>query len=510
MNEKQNIKIGILEQQHGWITLLDQIGVHWEVVDFSTKDLLFEFSVIVVNRTLDNLENDSIQQFIKDGGAAIFTNIGSRFFNNIASSLHYIKSLPPTNKEQYQFHSILDIYDTCTMFSKTNIIHTEEYGNGFKSIIGIDIERIFQKRRRKRKNFYSLGTLFPSELVSSTSFGSLRELVTTHLEFLHRKRNLPFVHKWYFPTNHRSIFTFRIDTDKGTQSQIEDIYELSEKYNIPTTWFLDVKSHERWLAYFKKFTLQEIGIHCYEHIVHNSKILNEENFLKAMSKLSSITAKIKGIAAPTGRWNSSLQSAFETLGFEYSSEFGYDYDNLPSYPWSNGRKSTVMQIPIHPVCIGSMLRAKMTPPEMFNYFRNVIDQNLLIGEPICLYHHPTHANNDVFEKVFQYISEKKIIPLSFTQYCAWWKTRLGDKFRVSYTMDEISFEASANPDVWCRIVMPDGKESIVQRSNIIKLNELDLNIKEKPSINSEIMSSRKFDWKHLIYNFLDWWVRITE
>ena len=51
--------------------------------------------------------------------------------------------------------------------------------------------------------------------------------------------------------------------------------------------------------------------------------------------------RMQGFAAPFGTWNDELGRAIVDCGFEYSSEFSYDYDNLPSLPQTSERRRCI-------------------------------------------------------------------------------------------------------------------------------------------------------------------------
>ncbi len=87
-------------------------------------------------------------------------------------------------------------------------------------------------------------------------------------------------------------------------------------------------------------------------------------------------------------------------GFEYSSEFSYDYDNLPSVPRLRHGEGT-LQLPIHPICIGSLKRHSYSDKQMIQYFENVIQRKLASSEPIIFYHHPKDGYYDVLDWLFQ-------------------------------------------------------------------------------------------------------------
>ncbi len=49
---------------------------------------------------------------------------------------------------------------------------------------------------------------------------------------------------WQFPDGERSIFSFRVDTDFGTHSQLNNLHSLFNENGISATWFVETKSIE--------------------------------------------------------------------------------------------------------------------------------------------------------------------------------------------------------------------------------------------------------------------------
>ncbi len=503
------VQIGLIRYEPAWELLLRQIGIPWKVITLE-ESLIEHFSVIIVNEEINPSISSTINSYVADGGTVLYSSIAIQ--NNYTKALKkkYVSSLPPTQNASYTTNGILDINEQCYFFSNNDIVEIESIGNGFKAFFGIPCN-ILLSSYVQRKNFPADSLRMPNEIVSRKTKGTFRQLVFSLLVHLHQIQRIPFIHKWYYPNGEPTIFTFRIDSDKGTQEQIEEIYQLSDRYSIPTTWFLDVKSHELWLAYFKKFVSQEIGVHCYAHTISHDKEINFDNFSKAKKILKQNGMDANGFSAPTGMWNETLAETIEELEFQYSSEFGFDYDNLPSFPFHSGNFSLVPQLPIHPICIGSMLRAHMTDNQMISYFKNIVDINITLKEPICLYHHPTHTHNNVFEEIFNYIQGKKIQAISYSDYAAWWRKRDSELPQWRYDHTRLSSINRISDDEYFRIILPNGNESISVLNEITDLDQLKfVSPIDKIPLTNNLMRSRAFDVRHILQNALDRWIKITE
>ncbi|MBI2427753.1 MAG: hypothetical protein HYV29_02985 [Ignavibacteriales bacterium] len=509
MRSTQQIKIGLIGYDPSWQLLLDQIGVSWSTIDDMAT--LARHSLIIVNKPVEKNDRHLLNYYLKSGGSLLYTVHEKHKVASCAKSKKYLTSLPPQIRAEYSFYDVFDIGSSVYLFENESIVQVQSVEQGIQSCLGIDVSTLVNTFSTTRKNFYSHTGVFPHERVSHVSKNALRKFIFTHIEFLHHRRNLPFVHKWFYPKKNRSIFTFRIDSDKGNKDQIEEIYQLSAKHRIPTSWFLDVKSHEQWLDYFGKFESQEIGVHCYDHTIHKNEVRNRENFEKALHLLKEKDLTIHGMSVPTGAWSNNIGTIVQDLQFKYSSEFAYDYDNIPSFPYLDRGFSSAVQLPVHPVCIGTLLREGYRSGDMVKYFKDIVDRKILLKEPICLYHHPTHRCNEVFDEVFQYINAQNILCLSYNEYAEWWKRRDHFEFAGDYDGVKLKANVSHPHDTWIRISMPNGSETIVPPADEILLDAIQFEKKQDTfQIPNDIMRTRSFSMKHLFQNALDWWIKTTE
>jgi hypothetical protein len=507
-NSPRTIQIGLTAADAAWNLMLRQIGIASKVIS-PTDDLYADYSVIIVIKDADQTIQQNIAHYVEQGGSLLFTKNAMHGIADVPTVTKKVTSLPPTKNEHYEYYGILDLHSSLKYFANGDFVHSIPAGNGYKYYVGFDLAELLTTAA-KRKNFYTPAGRMPNEVVSSVSKGTLRQLIFSLLKGMHHRQSLPFIHLWYYPGTERTIFTFRIDSDKGTQEQVEEIRALSERHVVPTTWFLDVKSHESWLPSFRSFGDQEIALHCYEHILYRTASLNRENFQKALTLMKNAGLTPKGITAPTGGWNNAYAESIRELGFSYSSEFSYDYDDLPSFPVLNGVEFPIPQLPIHPICVGTMLRAQMSDDEMVRYFRSYIDAQLALNEPICLYQHPTHGHNGVFEEVFQYIDSLSIAKLSYTDYAEWWKHRNDSITAVTVSNGMIEAESETG-NVLHRVIFPDGRECLTALSELLKTAALEVEQKNYTiQIPADIMRSRTFDIRHLLQNSLDWWIKTTE
>jgi hypothetical protein len=287
-------------------------------------------------------------------------------------------------------------------------------------------------------------------------------LVEHMLQWLHDRRGLPYVRKWRFPGQWRNVFCYRIDSDYGTQQQVKLLYDVASEHDIAMTWFLHVEAHSEWLSLFSEFRNQEIAVHGYRHRTFGSYDANLGNISEAKYLLKREGFSPDGFAAPNGRWNPAVARAAEDHGFSYASEFALDYDDLPFFPWLRYRFSDLLQVPIHPVCIGSLLRVHASDRSMKEYFRSIADRKLRREEPIIFYHHPGHGHPEVMADTFDYMREQGIRNITMGEYVRWWRRRATTTFAPVYDGRTIAVHSGNVDDgVMLCVDLPDGTRGFI-------------------------------------------------
>ena len=151
---------------------------------------------------------------------------------------------------------------------------------------------------------------------------------------------------------------------------------------------------------------------------------------------------ITGFASPFGKWNPFLNQVLEEMKFAYSSEFAMGYDDLPFFPVFNNTISSVLQIPVHPICIGSLRDMLYPKDEMIEYFDRLIKMKFERNSPIMLYGHPRNEI-DRFPEVTDFIlSSMKNLPgiwlTTYTGFAEWWKKRLMADYSIHIDNESIT------------------------------------------------------------------------
>ena len=378
---------------------------------------------------------------------------------------------------------VCDLYNHCKIPANSNHLEDQEktksvltisIGKGNLVVFPEGFSSLIQNNRTIRKNFYSeFSHQFTSERVAAVSKGAIRIHIQKAIEYLFHKRGLPFVHLWFFPGGAINIFSFRIDTDMGTEEEINSLNNLLQSYDIPATWFVETKSSQNRIELFSNLKKQEISYHCYRHKAFLTYKKNEEDIKTGLKILESTGIKPKGYAAPYGKWNKTIASLIDDFNFSYSSEFDFAYDTLPLYPYYNSSFSKALQIPIHPVSVGRLYWGGHSEENMVKYFFSIIEQKLFLDEPIIFYTHPFEKRLNVFEKIFEKIHSFKIPILTLSEYAEWWKKRLDVKWNAEEKDGEVLI-TSDNSDESIRWMAsyPSGEKIILSTNqDKIKLDE---------------------------------------
>jgi hypothetical protein len=220
-----------------------------------------------------------------------------------------------------------------------------------------------------------------------------------------------------------------------------------------------------------------------------------------------------GYASPNGTWHRALAHAVEDHGFDYSTEFSLDYDDLPFLPWLGDRFSSVMQVPVHPVSIGSLIRAKATTGDMKNYFRMMTDRFLLRNEPVIFYHHPGHEHYDVMEDTFEHARGLGLPAMTLGDYARWWRRRTGTRFDVTVDGEGLCVTSRNRfDDVLFSADHPDGRRGFIRTDGATMFADI-----QWSNISSESMpppagirSARSFSLRALLHSIEDFNYRIRQ
>ncbi len=224
---------------------------------------------------------------------------------------------------------------------------------------------------------------------------------------------------------------------------------------------------------------------------------NESNIRQALSVLNGAGIKPEGFVAPFGAWNEGLGKAIHNCRFVYSSEFAYDYDNLPSYPLIGSELSKVLQAPIHPIGIGSLRRQGYSDEQMKRYFDFVTGMKLGVRDPLIYYHHPKDGHHEVLKHLFEIVRTPRVTPMFLGEYANWWKRRLQVKPQIELSGSLLRISANKGPESsWLRISKPDGTEAFSPVRHELDMGKLSWELRPLPfALPPNFVRARNFNYR---------------
>lgn len=479
------LKIALVGKGSGWIQILDQIGINYDILEDVSREILIKYPVAILTESATDREVNILKNYVETGGF-ILTSVGgfyrNRNFKNIKTK--FVKYLIPDKTGYFNTSELVDLRTYINFLNdahhlKSNIgLYTTSVlsiGDGKMVVLPFDAGKMYEDVTSRQKSFYFTRNRLPHEKVSKISKGPIRRLVNQSLEYLFHSQNLVYCHKWHFPIDTDNIFLFRVDTDYGKIKNIMDIYELAISHGVSISWFLDVKSQKVNFEYFKKMMNQEIALHCYDHKIFKNVKEYKDDIENALKILKMYDLNPRGYAMVYGIWDPKFANVIHKYGFSYSSEFSYDYDNLPSYDVCGN-----LQIPIHPICIGNLKRQGYNELEMMNYFDFIIHKKNCINEPLIFYHHPNDGNLEVIHHVFNKIKNFNYPSYSFIDYAEWWKNRQIGEYSAFVDGKILKLDINKSCSYSLRLTKEDNKEIFVHDSGTFDLSSLNWQEKKLP------------------------------
>lgn len=488
-----------------WEQILLQEGISWTMMDPVGGDLSEECSVLVVTGPLASDRRTTVKEYLRKGGGILGSAGHLAEIGDLSPRSQRIEYLVSGDTDADRWISLLDLGVTGDIPREAGLLRTQENSfalfagqllGGWAVILPFDVGEAFSDTRIANKNFYSRRERLPSERVALVGKGEILHLVHGALEFLHHARGFPYCHLWYFPDGRKNLFAFRVDTDGAPRADVDALYGLAREYGVQMSWYLDVGSHEPWVNYFATMVDQEIGVHCYEHKVFDTFQENLRNISRARKVLEEQSIRPKGFTAPYGVWNADLGRALRQLGFSYSSEFTLAYDALPFFPVVGDTSLEPLQVPIHPICPGSLRKIGYGDDQMDEYYSMVIDEKLLRGEPLFFYHHPTHRSWETVRRMMAAIKQRNIECTTLGAFAAWWQERRSCLRLVSLVGHQLITEGGSAPGAaryHLRVSKRGSGETIAPWTDQIDLNAIAWTTPKEFTPPADLRRIREFD-----------------
>lgn len=439
----RKIHIGVMGMSRGWEQLLTQIGLSWSRL-YSVQALSVQKqSCVLLCKTPDVQEHQQLTAYLTAGGAILDTTGELSGWNPVQRKVNRVE---PTSPAFRHIESIT--------IGTPALVHPS--GSDLEGLVwfdgdparayaftGLPVDHLTEFGRQSHTEFRSSGLPPVAERTAAQSSQPYIDALLSALKILHHKAGVPLVHKWWMPGTEKTPATFRIDTDYSSKPSIEAASGPVIEHEIPATWFLHVQAHEEWLEYFKTLPRQEIALHGYRHYEYTSADQYYADISMALGLLSKVDIHPVGYASPYGFWSRDLSETLSRFDFDYSSEFMYDYDALPSRP----PVSSTLQLPIHPVSIGSFSRFRFTSQMIRQYYREWMRLKKLQRMPIHLYHHPNDHHETELRAIFRTLRHDATSWMTYRDWAAWWKERSSLAITASYDTVQKSVHVTGNGTV---------------------------------------------------------------
>ena len=496
------LQVGLISPGSGWEGLLQQQGIPFVVQDAALAHL----SPVWIIHQDSLISQDALESFCAAGGSVLIEAAAWRCIMEKPVYTRMCTWALPQQNGLFGDLPPLDIYDTIAVPKDKTLktldanlsLFEQLIGPGCMTIIPWNVETLLSRYDVRRKKVWFPRAELPSERLCAVSKGLLRIVVSRLLERLFHRQNLPFVHRWFFPRDARSVFCFRLDTDFCSAADAKAMLALLQKHHLRATWFIDVADEARVKNLYATMDDQEIGLHCHGHVVFDDVERNRQNIRRGLAAMNRAGIKPQGFAAPFGEWNPALDEVLREAGFRYSGEFAVGYDDLPFFPLSGGTPSDVLQLPIHPISLGRLRRSHFSTPEMVHYFTAVVAHNAALQLPQIFYHHPHHGHLEVFDALFNDISRRNLLHMTLSQWAQWWRQRLAAKLPVEYHKNILEFSTS-HPDVWMHLTTPKG--SITVPAGTYDITALSLASSQKNTRPKDLARTRKWHWRDALYDY---------
>ena len=267
-----------------------------------------------------------------------------------------------------------------------------------------------------RRGGWRINTNLVTEMVSRYPKGAIRRKLLKALRRKIEDEGGIWLCVSPYPYPYRSAFNFRIDYDEYQAVDFTSIVKQCDTLQSLTSHYVCASAFQQQPQVLDALKDFDVGGHGWIHRTYRDRMQNYGNIQRGMEWLQDQNLDVDGFVSPHGIWNRGLGCVLEDLGIRFSSEFGLAHDELPFFPYMescfsgrllssdepveflrpqsssvhSGYFSSVLQLPVHPVCLGVLLEAGICDPSIIaEYFFSVVERKFQEGSPAFLYGHPT-------------------------------------------------------------------------------------------------------------------------
>ncbi len=300
------------------------------------------------------------------------------------------------------------------------------------------------------------------------------------------------------PAPYRTLFNLRADHDSYVPSDFATFLDTIAGHEHAVSHFVCTGGFADQLDVLKRLQGHDVGSHGFWHHTYHDANANLRNIRAGIETLRRAGLEPTGFVAPHGRWNRGVQQVLDRLSISHSGEFAYGTDDWPRYPSG----SRVLQIPVHPICLGLAFeaigsrgmndearRAHAVETIAEHFARWACEQHAAY-EPICLYGHPDERLGRYPRVVSRLLATIDALPgvwsATQSEIARWWRVRQEIRFRVWRQAGRLQFECEQLPRedrAAVDIYSPRGvaRMALAGRRQMIVLDELQYETRPEPA-----------------------------
>ncbi len=238
-----------------------------------------------------------------------------------------------------------------------------------------------------------------------------------------------------FPAPYTSAFNFRADLDEPYPEDYARYARARRPIDDCSTHFISTAAYGDCPDVLEGVRACDAQSHGHHHFIYRDEAANLSNLSRAHEILQNAGIDPVGFACPESRWNAGLDRTLERLGYLYSSDFSLGYDDWPFFPHRDGRFSTVLQIPIHPICEGLLLDAGASGgDEIGEHLVSAIERKTRAGVPAFVYGHPERRLGrfpEVVSRIAGAIQgRRELWRVTLTEFARFWLWRSRHAWRL--------------------------------------------------------------------------------
>ncbi|MBL8830403.1 MAG: hypothetical protein JNM18_25740 [Planctomycetaceae bacterium] len=371
---------------------------------------------------------------------------------------------------------------------------------------------------------WRVGDLTVSERVASVDRRQLTRRLLAALRQVVEQRGGVWLAVSHVPWPYRTLFNLRADHDSYIPGDFATFLDTIAGHEHAVSHFVCAGGFVDQPAALAQLRGHDVGSHGFWHHTYHDMNSNLRNIRAGVDSLRRGGLEPTGFVAPHGRWHRGVQQALDTLSISHSGEFAFCTDDWPRYPTG----SRVLQIPVHPICLGLAFEAlqsrgvndeaaRVRAAELIaEHFSRWSCAQHAACEPICVYGHPDERLGRYPLVVRRLLATIDALPgvwsATQTEIARWWRVRQEIRFRVWREAGRLQFECDQLPRqdrVAVDVYSPRGvaRIALAGRRQIVALDELQYDTRAEPArLESTTLDERAtlpdqlrlwLDWEHV-------------